>query len=591
MTDLRGLLRLDEPRVLEQQVRLLIDNIRGTTWVALVIIVLVRMTLAPAADSTALNVWCLVQFLVAINIQRMVRQHDRWTPMSDARARRMAGELFLGTLVGAMAWGSLLWTMKPSAEAAHVALAFALIAAIQSGAVSTMGPVLSLSLAFLLSSSVAVLLGVGLSGLREHPAVAFGGALYASTLLDQAIRGARAARASIRLRFENADLLAKVQAGQEEAERARHEAEAASTAKSHVLAAASHDLRQPVHAQGLFLELLGATSLDEHQRGLLSRAGEAVDASAAMLSTLFDYSRIQAGVVQPQREAFAIQPMINKIEREFSLQADAKGLTYRSREVTLMLDSDPALVELILRNLVSNAIRYTGRGGLLVTCRRRGAHEALLQVWDTGIGIAPQHQTEVFREFLQLGNPERDRHRGFGLGLAIVDGLARALGHAVSLRSVPGRGSVFAVRIPLAAGALPAAAQADPTAPRVLDAHVLVIDDDEGILAGMAELLRSWGCTCDVATTSAQGVDMARRHNPSLLVTDFRLREQRTGLQAIDELSSALGSPVPAVLVTGDTAPERLREAAERGLTLLHKPVMPAHLYRALAGALAKTAP
>lgn len=588
MIDLRRLLRLDEPRVLEQQLRLVIDNVRGTTWVALVILALVRIALAPAADAAALNVWCVVQAALAANIHRMVRQHDRWTPLSDAQARRMAGELLLGTLAGALTWGALLWTMKPTADVAHFAVVYALIAAVQSGAVSTLGPVLALSLAFLLSSSVAVLLGVGLRGLVAHPAVAFGGALYAATLLDQAIRGARAARASIRLRFENADLLARVRAGQEAAERAQREAETASAAKSHVLAAASHDLRQPVHAQGLFLELLGATSLDPHQRGLLSRAAEAVGASAAMLSTLFDYSRIEAGVVQPQREAFAIQPMLNKIEREFSPQADAKGLTYRSREAPLLLDSDPALVELILRNLISNAIRYTARGGLLVTCRRHGAHEALLQVWDTGIGIAPEHQAEVFREFLQLGNPERDRHKGFGLGLAIVDGLARALGHAVSLRSVPGRGSVFALRLPLAAGAPVRAAQTDLAAPRVLDAHVLVIDDDEGILAGMAELLRSWGCSCDVATTGAQGLAMARRRRPDLLITDFRLREQRTGLQAIDELQGALEHPVPAVLVTGDTAPERLREASDRGLALLHKPVLPAHLYRALASALAR---
>lgn len=245
---------------------------------------------------------------------------------------------------------------------------------------------------------------MGLRGLAEHPAVAFGGALFAATLLDHAIRGARAARTSIQLRFENADLLERVRAEHDAAERAQRKAEQASAAKSQVLAAASHDLRQPVHAQGLFLELLGATELTERQRGLLARAGEAVDASAAMLGTLFDYSRIEAGVIRPQREAFAIQPMLNMIEREFGPQADTKGLTYRSRESALVLASDPALVGLILRNLVSNAIRYTRRGGLLVTCRQRGP-EAWLDVWDTGIGIAPEHQAEVFREFHQLDNP------------------------------------------------------------------------------------------------------------------------------------------------------------------------------------------
>ena len=585
MIDLRRLLRLDEPRLLAQQVRLVIDNIRGTTWVGLLMVVLVRLALAPAASASALNLWCLVQFAIAANIHRMVVQHDRWTPMTDAQARRMTGELLIGTVVGAMNWGVLLWAMRPDADAAQLAVVYALVAAVQSGAVSTLGSLLPLSIAFLLSSSAAVLFGVGLRGLAEHPAVAFGGALFAATLLDQAIRGARAARTSIQLRFENADLLERVRAEHDAAERAQRQAEDASAAKSQVLAAASHDLRQPVHAQGLFLELLGATELTERQRSLLARAGEAVDASAAMLGTLFDYSRIEAGVIRPQREAFAIQPMLNMIEREFGPQADARGLTYRSRESALVLASDPALVGLILRNMVSNAIRYTRRGGLLVTCRQRGP-EAWLEVWDTGIGIAPEHQAEVFREFHQLDNPERDRHKGFGLGLAIVDGLARTLGHTLSLRSVPRRGSVFGVRLPIASCVQPASVRIEHTAPRVLDAHVLVIDDDETILMGMAELLQSWGCTCDVAPTIAQGLALATQRSPDLLVTDYRLREQRTGLQAIEALHAALGRPAPTVLITGDTAPDRLREAAAHGITLLHKPVSPPLLYRALAEAL-----
>jgi CheY-like chemotaxis protein/two-component sensor histidine kinase len=342
-----------------------------------------------------------------------------------------------------------------------------------------------------------------------------------------------------------------------------------------------------VHAQGLFLELLAATDLNDHQRGLLTRASEAVGASTAMLSTLFDYSRIEAGVIQPQREAFAIQAMLNKIERELGPQADAKQLTYRSRESALVLDSDPALVELILRNLISNAIRYTHSGGLLVSCRPHGAQDALLEVWDTGIGIAPEHQSEVFREFHQLDNAERDRHKGFGLGLAIVDGLARTLGHEVSLRSTPGRGSVFRLRLPrTSADALPASARSGAAPPRqLLAAHVLVIDDDETILTGMAELLRSWGCTCDTAPTIEQGLALAAQREPDLLITDYRLRDQRTGMQGIAELHAALGRDIPVVLITGDTAPERLREAAERGITLLHKPVLPGLLYRALVGA------
>lgn len=586
MIDLRNLLRLDEPRVLQQQLRLVVDNMRGTTWVALLLIGLVRLVLTPTADAMALNLWCLAQLAITVNIRRMVRKVDRWTPMSDAQAQRMVGEVLFGTVAGSTTWSSLLWVIHADAGAAQLAVVFALVAALQSGAVSTMGSMLPLSLAFLLPSSALVVLNVGMHGIVDHPAMAFGGVLYMATLLDQAVRGARATQVAIRLRFENDELLQCVRAEHKVAERAQREAEQASKAKSHVLASASHDLRQPVHAQGLFLELLGATELSSHQRELLTRASEAVGATAAMLSTLFDYSRIEAGVIQPQREAFAIQPLLNKLEREFGPQADAKRLTYRSRDSTLALHSDPALVELILRNLISNAIRYTQGGGLLVACRRRGMHDALLEVWDTGIGIAPEHQAEVFREFHQLANAERDRHKGFGLGLAIVDGLARTLGHEVSLHSTPGRGSVFRLRLPrAAAGALPAAAPNSHAAPLMLDAHILVIDDDETILHGMAELLCSWGCTCDAVRTIEEGAALAEMRSPDLLITDYRLREGRTGLQAITEMQT-LRPQLPAVMITGDTAAELLREAAERSVALLHKPVQPGLLYHALVGAL-----
>jgi signal transduction histidine kinase len=230
---------------------------------------------------------------------------------------------------------------------------------------------------------------------------------------------------------------------------AKQWSEDANRAKSRFLAAVSHDLRQPIFAQGLFLSTLARTELTPYQREILDNADAVAKSSVAMLNTLLDFSRIEAGVVTPRLQAFRLQPLLNKIEREFSVQADAKGITYRSRETPLLVRSDPVLVESILRNLVSNAIRYTERGGLLVACRKRNG-QALLEVWDTGIGIAPENQMLIFREFLQLANSEQDRQKGLGLGLAIVDGLARTLGHELSLVSRLRRGSVFRLSLPLA---------------------------------------------------------------------------------------------------------------------------------------------
>lgn len=363
---------------------------------------------------------------------------------------------------------------------------------------------------------------------------------------------------------------------------AMQRAEDSNTAKSKFLAAASHDLRQPIHAQGLFLDVLSRTELTAQQRELVDSTCAASDASADMLNTLLDFSRVEAGVIEPQVQAFRLQPLLNKIEREFERQADAKGLSYRSRETALVVQSDPALVELILRNLVSNAIRYTDRGGLLVVCRKRG-DQAVLEVWDTGIGIEPSQQHEVFREFHQLGNPERDRRKGLGLGLAIVAGLARTLGHDLALASTLQRGSVFRLALPLATAALPVEqVTVEPGKTQMLNVRVLVIDDEETVRTGMLHLLRDWGCECEAAETIEEALALARAHAPDLVISDYRLREQRSGIEAIAALRELLGDALPALLITGDTAPDRLREALASGIPLLHKPVSPSQLYRGL---------
>ena len=404
--------------------------------------------------------------------------------------------------------------------------------------------------------------------------------LYLGVLIAQARNSSMATRAAIELRFENLDLMRR-------AETARLEAEEANAAKSKFLAAASHDLRQPIHAQGLFLDVLTRTALTTQQRELVSNISATSAASAEMLNTLLDFSRIEAGVVSPRLESFRLQQVLNKIEREFEPQADLKALSYRSRETDLVVQSDPALVELILRNLVSNAIRYTDSGAVLVACRKRGA-QAVLEVWDTGIGIALEQQAEVFKEFHQLGNPERDRRKGLGLGLAIAKGLAKTLAHELNLQSILERGSVFRLALPLtqvvqvnqfeAAGSRPHLSSAT----LMRGVHVLVIDDDETVLSGMAQLLQNWGCEVDTASSIEKALELAQLQTPDAFISDYRLRSQRTGAQAITELRDLLGIQVPALIITGDTAPERLREALSSGVPLLHKPVAPDQLYHAL---------
>lgn len=394
----------------------------------------------------------------------------------------------------------------------------------------------------------------------------------------------QAAQHSLQLQFTNLELVEQLRSESEQRELARAEAVAANRAKSSFLAAASHDLRQPLHALGLFLEALGRSGITARQQEMLDNAS-AVSASARhMLNTLLDYSRLEAGVIEPSTCCFRVQTLFSKLEREFGPQADARGLVYRCRDTILAAESDPALVELILRNLISNALRYTEQGGVLVACRRRGK-QAQIEIWDTGIGIAAENQQSVFQEFFQLGNPERDRRKGLGLGLAIVKGLCETLGVELTLTSVPGRGSVFRLILPAALGGVVSDVVYPVRQPGRFDGlSVLVVDDDEAVRVAMSELLTSWGCVCQVADSAASALQVCQQL-PQLLVVDYRLRDEQTGADVMAAMREHFGRLPPTFIITGDTALDRLREAQDTGALLLHKPVEAARLHEAVASA------
>jgi CheY-like chemotaxis protein len=224
----------------------------------------------------------------------------------------------------------------------------------------------------------------------------------------------------------------------------------------------------------------------------------------------------------------------------------------------------------------------------LVACRQREGH-VVLEVWDTGIGIEPAHQREVFREFHQLGNPERDRRKGLGLGLSIVEGLARTLNHPLALESTPGRGSVFRLTLPLSTGVcVDNSVVPTQSKEQLRHVRVLVVDDDEAVRIGTLHLLRDWGCVGEAAESIEEALVLAALQVPDVVISDYRLRDQRTGLEAIAALRSVLGQSLPALLITGDTAPDRLREALSSNIPLLHKPVSPDQLYRGLVAVLLK---
>lgn len=385
---------------------------------------------------------------------------------------------------------------------------------------------------------------------------------------------------NIQLQFDKTDLILKLGEETEKVRAAQHDAENANRAKTTFLAAASHDIRQPIHALGLFLEVLARSPLSHYQQQVLQNANTAFEASADMLNTLLDFSRIEAGVVEVQQHAFHLQPILHKLENEMAPLAANKSLIYRSKESHATVISDPIILELILRNLISNAIRYTEKGGLLIACRKKGNCTSL-EIWDTGIGIDPDHHNNIFNEFYQLGNTERDRRKGLGLGLAIVRGYANRLKHPLTFASKPKCGSVFKIELPNSTEIpLHNSAAIKAIEFTALNARILIVDDDESIRQGMVDLLQTWGCQCDAADSIEEAVALAKIRPPDLIISDFRLRELKTGTQAIAQIRDVCGQTVPAMLITGDTAQDRLIEATTTGLPLLSKPVSPSVLYR-----------
>lgn len=397
--------------------------------------------------------------------------------------------------------------------------------------------------------------------------------------LSQIAAGDFAQRVHVVNRDELGALAANVNRTCEELGRLYQQLEAANLAKSRFLAAASHDLRQPLHALNLFVaQLSGETDQAEKGR-VVTRINAAVAAMNELFNALLDISKLDAGVLAPSISEFPVDHLLKRIEMTFMAAAREKGLRLRVLSNGAWIRSDFILLERIVFNLVSNAVRYTVLGGVVVGCRRR-AGLLRIEVWDSGIGIPEDQRRNIFGEFYQLATTERDRRGGLGLGLAIVERLCRLLDHPIELSSTVGRGSRFSVSVPLSAAPRHTAepsllpdAVTDPTRGKL----VVVIDDDALVLDGMRGVLKSWGCS--VVTADSDGAALAglseHKRPPDLIISDYRLGDGKTGFEVIERLRSAFRASIPAFLISGDTAPERLREASASGYYLLHKPVLP----------------
>lgn len=377
---------------------------------------------------------------------------------------------------------------------------------------------------------------------------------------------------------------------------AKEEAEHASVAKSRFLAAASHDLRQPLQALNLFVYALDNQEQDPEKREIIELIRNSLDSLKELLNTLLDVSKLEAGVVQPMMKDFCANAVIESIKNDMTVVAWAKDIELRTVETSVHIYSDPSLLGTVVRNLLDNAIKYTESGKVLIGCRKRGTN-LRFEVWDTGPGIPDDQQSLIFQDFYQIDNAARNRAQGLGLGLSIVKRMALLLGCSMGCESVVGKGSMFWLETPMssAPGSIDEVWSDPRTTNRSLEhnhAHILIFEDDEQVLLGLKSMLQGQGYT----TVSFQSVDRQKiasafakgQAYPDLIIADYRLERQVTGREAISAIRDIIGVDIPAIIITGDTAPERLREAKESGFPILHKPVRPEHLLALVQQGLSK---
>jgi signal transduction histidine kinase/ActR/RegA family two-component response regulator len=520
---------------------------------------------------TSIVVWGLMVHATQLARYLTKRRDARLTP-AQRDPEKIAARYCVDIAISGVLVGLAPWMFFPADNMPLLALMMMVILSITSATASGFAP----SRRAILSFQVPVYVGLvsALFWQREWMYVGLGLAtlLYPYVTIRFALQQNKLLHESMRARFENEALAEKYA---EQVRRVEH----ASLEKTRFFASASHDLRQPLHSLGLFGSAVQARLKGTPDEALARNLMHCVDALETSFSAMLDVSKLDAGVVEVHAQPVALSQVFQKLESVFGKQAEAQALHLRFSTGGKWVYADAALLERLLGNLVHNALKFTTKGGVVVLARTRGASVSI-EVWDSGAGMDVQELPLIFDEFYQVGNQERDRSRGLGMGLAIVQRLAALMGLNLRVHSRTGRGTVFKLGVPMAAAQkLPAPIASQTLSSGVFRAlshmHILVVDDEETVRASTSDALRLYGFQVEVANGLAQAREAALRLGDKLdgLITDFRLADAIDGIDLANNLRALLGRQLPTLLVTGDTAPERVRKAQLSGLRVLYKPV------------------
>ena len=566
-----------DQRILAEQVKTLYQSLLLVLLINVVAGAALLYGLWDAVSHTLLIAWMSVLVIVVVLRSSMYffsyRRHFK-----PQHAQRHALYSIIGSAVAGLIWGVGGVVLFPEHDLAHQIFILSLLIGMGAGSMSSLTTYLPTFIAYFSLSLLPISILFILSDDPIHLTLGFMTAIYIAALLYFGSNINRAVTQSLRLRFENIDLVAQLR-------KQKNEADQTNIAKSKFLAAASHDLRQPLHALTLFTSVLDESIQYPKVRKVVDQIKSSVEALKNLFNALLDISRLDSGVMQVEKSDFLLQPLLEKLANDFNPQAHEKGLSIHWPICPYATHTDQNLLEQILRNYISNAIRYTDSGEIKTTCAVNES-KITISVIDTGRGIAEEEQRIIFEEFHQLNNPERDRGKGLGLGLAIVQRTSNLLGHSIGVESQPGMGSTFSISVDQAtmtetANVTTAKVEAD-----IEPAHkplVIVIDDEASVREGTQSLLELWNYAVIAAADQNEVIDRLRQQDriPDGIIADFRLRENHTGIEAIRAIRAIHAEyhrDIPALIVTGDIAPERLREVTDSGFQMLHKPVAPAKL-------------
>lgn len=590
------------PSVAAELIRMLYRYVPAVLAANMVNSALLVAALWSHADRRVLLGWVsAVMILTFVRVGLWLSCRGRLT--NDEVTAKWGFRYTLGSAISGVLWGSIAFLFVQPGRPHSLILVSFVIGGMGAGAVTSLSAHLPTFHLYLLGSMLPLELrlltlgdggGLAMAGMAAVYVVGllligrnFNAALIRALALNEENQRLLATREQeVRLRTAdlqaaNADLEREISERKEaeaRREEARAEAVRANQTKSRFLAAASHDLRQPLQSMFLFAASLHTYVTNKKGVDALVRIERGLDILKGLLDSLLDLSRLDVNVIEPHMAVFPLRPMLDDIVANYARIAASKGIALKCGDLAdILVRSDQMLLGRMIRNLVENALRYTERGRITLSSHITD-HCVRIAVADTGIGIAPDQLEWIFEEFHQVGNPERDKSRGLGLGLAIVQRLSRILDHPIEVHSQLGVGSTFSIKIPVALGAVaePPAAIVEEPADSGAGRRVIVIDDDPLVLLALSCIFEQWGYGVTMAGSEEEAVGRLPPDGAlDLIVADYRLRNGRVGTDAIRGIRTACGNKIPSILLTGETGTECAIEAEALEAQVLHKPVTP----------------